>query len=101
MEQLPHGDAARHTLVSRLLTKYLYQVTPPYRVATKYSPWKYLGVQTKNPQRVDELVFSQGKQEEVVLEEACMSCSQFIQRLVHIVGKEGKRRRVVRKVSLG
>ena len=24
-------DAARHTLVSRLLTKHLYQVTPPYR----------------------------------------------------------------------
>ena len=30
VEQLPHGDAARHALVSRLLTKYLYQVTPPY-----------------------------------------------------------------------
>ena len=24
VEQLPHGDAARHALVSRLLTKYLY-----------------------------------------------------------------------------
>ena len=34
MEQLPHGDAAQHTLVSRLLTKYLYQVTPPYAFAT-------------------------------------------------------------------
>ena len=44
-----------------------------------------------NPQRVDEIVFSQSKQEEVVLEEACMSCSQFIQRLVHTdVVKEGK-----------
>ena len=31
VEQLPHGDVARHTLVSRLLTKYIYQVTPPYR----------------------------------------------------------------------
>ena len=29
VEQLPHGDAAQHALVSRLLTKYLYQVTPP------------------------------------------------------------------------
>ena len=35
MEQLPHGDAARHALVSRLLTKYLYQVTPPYRFVLK------------------------------------------------------------------
>ena len=26
VEQLPHGDAARHALVSRLLTKYLYQL---------------------------------------------------------------------------
>ena len=31
VEQLPHGDTARHVLVSRLLTKYLYQVTPLYR----------------------------------------------------------------------
>ena len=29
MEQLPHGDAARHTLVSRFLTKHIYQVTLP------------------------------------------------------------------------
>ena len=28
-------DAARHALVSRLLTKYLYQVTPPYRFVLK------------------------------------------------------------------
>ena len=35
-------------------------------------------------------MFSQSKQEEVVLEEVCMSCSQFIQRLVHMVDKEGK-----------
>ena len=34
MEQLPHGDAARHALVSRLLTMYFYQVTLPYRFAT-------------------------------------------------------------------
>ena len=67
-------DAARHALVSRLLTKYLYQVTPPYHfVLKKFSPWKCSGVQTGNPQRVDEIVFSQGKQEEVVLEKACMS----------------------------
>ena len=31
VEQLPHGDATRHALVSRLLTKHLSQVTPPYR----------------------------------------------------------------------
>ena len=76
MEQLPHGDAARHTLVSRFLTKYLYQVTPSYYFATKFSPWKCSGVQTGNPQWVDELVFSQGKQEEVVLEEESMTWSQ-------------------------
>ena len=75
VEQLPLGDAARHTLVSSFLTKYLYRVTPPYHFATKYFPWKYLGVQMGNPQRVDEIVFSQGKQEEVVLEEERMTWS--------------------------
>ena len=75
MEQLPHGDAAWHALVSRFLTKYVYQVTPPYRFATKFSPWKCSGVQTGNPQRVDVEVFSQGKQE-VVLEEESMTWSQ-------------------------
>ena len=74
MEQLPHGDAARHALVSRLLTKYLYQVTPSYHFCYKFSPWKYLGVQTGNPQWVDAEVFSQGKQE-VVLEEESMTWS--------------------------
>ena len=69
MEQLPHGDATWHALVSRFLTKYLYQVTPPYRFVLKFSPWKCSGVQTGNPQRVDKLVFSQRKQEKVVLEE--------------------------------
>ena len=73
MEQLPHGDAAWHALVSRLLAKYLYQVTPSYHFCYKYSPWKYLGVRTGNPQWVDEIVFAQGKPEEVVVEEACMS----------------------------
>ena len=38
MEQLPHGDAVRHALVSRLLTKYLYQVTPPHRFCYKNIP---------------------------------------------------------------
>ena len=72
MEQLPHGDAARRALVSRLLTKYLYQVTPPYHFCYEFSPWKYSGVQTGNPQQVDAEVFSQGKQE-VVLEEESMT----------------------------
>ena len=58
MEQLPHGDAAWHALVSRFLTKYLYQVTSPYHFVLKFSPWKCSGVQTKNPQRVDAEVFS-------------------------------------------
>ena len=49
MEQLPHGNAARHTLVSRLLTEYLYQVTPPYCFCYKYSPWKYSGVPNGKP----------------------------------------------------
>ena len=69
-------DATRHALVSRLLTKYLYQVTPPYRFVLKFSPWKCSGVQTGNPQRVDDIVFSQGKQEEMVLEEEGMIWSQ-------------------------
>ena len=75
MEQLPHHDAAHHALVSRLLTKYLYQVTPPHRFVLKFCPWKCSGVQTGNPQRVDAEVFSQGKQE-VVLEEESMIWSQ-------------------------
>ena len=58
-------DAARHALVSRLLTKYLYQVTPPHRFVLKFCPWKCSGVQTGNPQRVDAEVFSQGTQEMV------------------------------------
>ena len=77
MEQLPHGDATWHALVSRFLTKYLYQVTPPYRFVLKFSPWKCSGVQTGNPQRVDDIVFFQGKQEEVVLEEESMTWSQL------------------------
>ena len=74
VEQLPHGDAARHVLESRLLTKYLYQVTPSYYFATKFSPWKCSGVQTGNPQWVEELVFSQGKRE-MVLEKESMTWS--------------------------
>jgi len=69
-------DAARHALVSRLLTKYLYQVTPPYRFVLKFSPWKCSDVQTGNPQWIDDIVFSQGKQEEMVLEEESMTWSQ-------------------------
>ena len=76
MEQLPHGDTARHALVSRLLTKYLYQVTLPYRFVLKNSPWKCSGVQMGNPQHVDDIVFSQGKQEDVVLKEESMTWSQ-------------------------
>ena len=73
MEQLPHGDAIQHALVLRLLTKHLYQATPPYRSCNEYSPWeKYLCVLMGNPQRVDEIVFPQSKQENVVLEEARM-----------------------------
>ena len=34
-----------------------------------------------NPQWVDEIVFPQSKQENVVLEEACISRSQFIQKV--------------------
>ena len=75
VEQLPHGDAAWHALVSRWLTKYLYQVTPPFCFCYKYSSLKYSGVQMGNPQRVDAIVFSQSKQEEVVLEEERMTWS--------------------------
>ena len=75
VKQLPHGDAARHALVSRLMTKCLYQVALPYPFCYKIFPWKGLGVQTGNPQQVDDIVFSQGKQEEVVLEEESMTWS--------------------------
>ena len=98
MEQLPHGDAARHALVSRLLTKHLYQVTPSYRSDTKYSSWKYLGVRMGNPQWVDEIVFPQSKQENVVLEEACMSQSQVGAYCGQ--GREGKEKQQG-KVTLG
>ena len=70
-----HGDAARHALVLRLLTKYLYQVTPLHRFVLKFSPWKCSGVPMGNPQWVDAEGFSQGKQEEVVLEEERMTWS--------------------------
>jgi len=68
-------DAARHALVSRLLTKYLYQVTPPYRFVLKFSPWKCSGVPMENPQPVVAEVCSQGKQE-MVLEEESMTWPQ-------------------------
>ena len=48
---------------------------------TKYSSWKYSGVRMGNSQRVDEIVFPQSNQENVVLEEARMSWSQFIQKV--------------------
>jgi hypothetical protein len=35
----PHGCAAWRALVSRLLTKCFYQVTPQYCSCYKYSPW--------------------------------------------------------------
>ena len=65
-------DAARYALVSRLLTSTFTKLHRRTALDTKYSSWKYSGVQTGNPQQVDEIVFSQSKQEEVVLEEACM-----------------------------
>ena len=45
-----------------------------------------------NPQWVDEIVFPLSKQENVVLEEACMSRSQFIQKVGAYCehGREGK-----------
>ena len=56
-----------------------------------------------NPQQVDEIVFSQSKQEDVVSKEACILRSHFIQSLAHIVDKEGKERKEehLGKVSLG
>ena len=90
VEQLPHGDTARHALVSRLLTKYLYQVTLPYRFCYKYSPWKYSGVQTGNPQRVDAEVLSQGKQEEVVLKKVWHDLSLHERRMWSSKGKQKK-----------
>ena len=71
VEQLPHGDAARHVLVSRLLTK-LHRHTIFY---TNILLGNIRVFQTRNPQWVDEIVFSQGKQENVVLEEERMTWS--------------------------
>ena len=68
-------DAAWHALVSRFLTTYLYQVTPPYRFVLKIFPWKCSGVQTGNPQWVDDIVFSLSKQKGVGLEEESMTWS--------------------------
>ena len=75
VEQLPHGDAVQHTLVSRLLTKYLYQVTPPYRFVLKFSPWKMFGCSNGKSTTRDAKVFSQGTQE-MVLEEESVTWSQ-------------------------
>ena len=69
-------DAARYALVSRLLTSTFTKLHRHTALDTKYSSWKYSGVRTENPQRVDEIVFPQSKQENLVLEEACMSQSQ-------------------------
>ena len=84
MEQLPYGDAAWHALVSR------FQVPLPSYTAI---PLLIQNILLGNPQWVDEIVFPQSNQENVVLEEACMLRYQFIQRLQHIVNKEGKERR--------
>ena len=51
-----------------------------------------------NPQRVDAEVFTQGKQENVVLEEACMSQSQVGAYCGQ--GREGKEKQQ-EKVTLG
>ena len=74
-------DAARYGLVSRLLTSTFTKLHRRTALDTKYSSWKYSGVRTGNPQWVDEIVSPQRKQENVVLEEACMSRSQFVQKV--------------------
>ena len=65
VEQLPHGDAAWHALVSRFLTKYLCQATPPYCFVLKIFSLEMFRWSNGNPQWVDVEVFSQGKQEMV------------------------------------
>jgi hypothetical protein len=60
VEQLPHGDATQHTLISRLLTSTFAKLRRRTALATKYSPWeKYPCVLTGNPQRVDGVVLFQ------------------------------------------
>ena len=74
MEQLPQGDAARHALVSRLLTSTFVKLHHRTALATKCSPLeKYPCVLTENPHRVDEVVLLQSDQDNVVLEEVRMS----------------------------
>ena len=75
MEQLPHGDAARHVLVSRLLTKYLYQVTSPYRFCYKIFSLEIF--RCSNGKSTMDLCHSvlSSKQADVVLEEESMTWS--------------------------
>ena len=86
-------DAARYALVSRLLTSTFTKLHRRTALDTKYSSWKYSGVRTRNPQQVDEIVFPQSKQENVVLEETCLSRSQFVQKVGAYCeqGREGKK----------
>ena len=58
-------DAARHALVSRLLTKYLYQVTPPYRFVLKIFSLEMFRWSNRKSTTGDAEVFSQGTQEMV------------------------------------
>ena len=68
-------DAARHALVLRLLTKYLYQVTPPYHFVLKIFSLEMFRCSNGKSTTGDAEVFSQGTQE-MVLEEESVTWSQ-------------------------
>ena len=94
MEQLPHGEAAWHALVSRLLTKNLYQVTPSYRFCYKIFFLEIFGCSNEKSTTGWWNSVPSSKPEEVVLEEARITRSQFMPKVgaygEH--GREGKRR---------
>jgi hypothetical protein len=64
VEQLPHGDAAQHALVSRLLTSTFTKLHSCITFTTKYPC-----VLTGNPQRVDGVVLFQSNRVSMVFEE--------------------------------
>ena len=75
MEQLPHGDAAWHALVLRLLTKHLYHVTPLYHFCYKIFSLEIF--RCSNGKSTMDLCHSvlSSKQADVVLEEESMTWS--------------------------
>ena len=74
VEQLPHGDAAWHTLVSRLLTKHHCQVKQLYCFYYKiFSLENILAFEREIHNGLMKMVILQSNGEDVILEEVRMS----------------------------